>query len=278
MATISMPAAQPPLDRPDLSYLDADPPLLAHNDAFSPDFLLFSPQEDNQFPLTLPEWSGKDEFIIGNPGLGEDGENSYIRNGQPTPPPRDDKPNATLTTMAQCRLDGSPDQLDGPQHGSSKNHPGGKSNTGGGKRRKCSKDSSSSSSTGSDEQPDDKVKRDRYLERNRIAASKCRQKKKEHTKGLESRFKEQSDKKDALMAEFAQLRMEVLGLKSKVLEHAKCGDRLIGRHLEHSAMTITQSDHVSGSPAEASTSPTGQMALSFGSSDPLQLDPLAARM
>ncbi|RMJ28076.1 Transcription factor atf21 [Aspergillus sp. HF37] len=269
MVTISMPAAQPPLDRPDLSYLDADPPLLANSDAFSPDFLLFSPQEDSQFPLTLPEWSGKDEFVIGNPGLGEDGENSYIRNGQPTPPPRDDKPNATLATMAQCRLDGSPDQLDCQQRASSNNHPGGKSNNGGGKRRKCSKDSS----TGSDEQPDEKVKRDRYLERNRVAASKCRQKKKEHTKGLESRFKEQSDKKDALMAEFAQLRLEVLGLKSKVLEHAKCGDRSIGRHLEQSAMTITQSE----SPAEVSTSPTGQIALSFGSSDPLQLDPLAAR-
>lgn len=73
--------------------------------------------------------------------------------------------------------------------------------------------------------------RERFLERNRQAASRCRQKRKEHTQVLESRFKEQSIKHQQLQSEFRCLRMEILGLKNEVLKHAHCTDNHISEYL-----------------------------------------------
>lgn len=73
--------------------------------------------------------------------------------------------------------------------------------------------------------------RERFLERNRQAASRCRQKRKVHTQVLESRFKEQSTKHQQLQSEFRCLRMEILGLKNEVLKHANCTDNHISEYL-----------------------------------------------
>lgn len=73
--------------------------------------------------------------------------------------------------------------------------------------------------------------RERFLERNRQAASRCRQKRKEHTQVLESRFKEQSIKHQQLQSEFRCLRVEILGLKNEVLKHAHCTDNHISEYL-----------------------------------------------
>jgi hypothetical protein len=73
--------------------------------------------------------------------------------------------------------------------------------------------------------------RERFLERNRQAASRCRQKRKEHTQVLESRFKEESTKHQQLQSEFRCLRMEILGLKNEVLKHAHCTDNHISEYL-----------------------------------------------
>lgn len=101
------------------------------------------------------------------------------------------------------------------------------------KRRK-----SSQASTTSDEPSEENSKREKYLERNRIAATKCRQRKKEQTKRLETRFEEQSDRKDHLVRELGHLRSEALCLKDEVLKHAECGDRSIKRHVSQMADNI----------------------------------------
>ncbi|KAL1976018.1 hypothetical protein VTN31DRAFT_4410 [Thermomyces dupontii] len=100
----------------------------------------------------------------------------------------------------------------------------------------------SSSGADSDDPDPEQLKRERFLERNRLAASKCRQKKKEHTMQLESKFKEQSDKRDELNAEISALRGQILALKNEVLKHAQCGDEPIKLHLAQMVKQITYRD------------------------------------
>jgi hypothetical protein len=133
------------------------------------------------------------------------------------------------------------------------------------------------------EQQQEKAKREKFLERNRLAASKCRQKKKEHTQLLESRYREQSDKKEQLVSEIARLRSEILGLKNEVLKHAQCGDEPIKLHLAQMVKKITYSDttapeltdvaDAAASSSEGPMTPRPQQALSFGFDDPLHLEP-----
>jgi hypothetical protein len=144
-----------------------------------------------------------------------------------------------------------------------------------------------------DDGPPDRAKRAKFLERNRLAASKCRQKKKEHTLQLEVSFKEQSDKKENLVAEIARLRSEILGLKNEVLKHAQCGDEPIKLHLAQMVKKITDIDgplekavdvdttaaeQQAGQPAVAvaGVPVSAPQALSFGFDDPLQLEPAAS--
>lgn len=87
--------------------------------------------------------------------------------------------------------------------------------------------------------------RDKSLEQNRIAASKCRQKKREYTQGLESRFKALAEQKSLLENETARLRCEVLSLKNEMLKHAHCNDGRIGHHLAQMMQQITHCDRPS---------------------------------
>lgn len=65
--------------------------------------------------------------------------------------------------------------------------------------------------------------RQSHLEKNRVAAHKCRQRKKEYIGSLEGRAREFSAKNKALKENVALLREEVLSLKNEVLRHAGCG-------------------------------------------------------
>ncbi|KAJ5820166.1 hypothetical protein N7474_005757 [Penicillium riverlandense] len=79
--------------------------------------------------------------------------------------------------------------------------------------------------------------RARRLERNRIAANKCRLKKKEENQQMEQVLEDETAKYDSLLAEVGLLRDELLQLKNQVLEHAGCDDDQINTHL--GAMTHT---------------------------------------
>lgn len=71
-----------------------------------------------------------------------------------------------------------------------------------------------------DEDPE--VKRQRFLERNRAAASRCRAKKKVWVDGLESRCKDLEMAKQNLAQEVEMLRSEVKQLKSILIAHKDC--------------------------------------------------------
>lgn len=81
-------------------------------------------------------------------------------------------------------------------------------------------------------------KRSQFLERNRVAASKCRQKKKEWTSNLEQRARELQANKTSLALLVSSLREELLYLKGEALRHTTCdcdGIReYLARHAEAS--------------------------------------------
>ena len=144
--------------------------------------------------------------------------NAQLRNGQPTPPEDRDfhlintttGDNNTTTTATTA----APRPKQKPR----------KSQSGGGKTRR---------------EKSGKTRREKSLERNRVAASKCRQKKKEHTAHLESRLKAQWQKKTQLESELSSLRCQILSLKNEVLKHAHCGDGRVGEHLSQMMQQIT---------------------------------------
>lgn len=167
-----------------------------------------------------------DAAAFANSALERDLKNAQVRNGQPTPPPYDDQTSgmsgmstliATTGAIKRCRA-------------------------------REAKTAAASLSPDLDDDDDDdcpqqdRAKRAKFLERNRLAASKCRQKKKEHTQLLEQRYKEQSDMKENLQREVQKLKAQVLSLKNELLCHAQCNDEAIKLHLTQMVKDITVKD------------------------------------
>ncbi|EWC48194.1 hypothetical protein DRE_02298 [Drechslerella stenobrocha 248] len=78
----------------------------------------------------------------------------------------------------------------------------------------------------------DAEKRARFLERNRIAASKCRKKKKIMNQRLEEKSRLLIQQNRFLSATVAKLRSDVLRLKQMVLAHHGCGNAPIEQYLQ----------------------------------------------
>ena len=81
----------------------------------------------------------------------------------------------------------------------------------------------SRTSNNTDEPPKvEDVKRSKFLERNRVAASKCRQKKKEWTQNLENRARELQKDNNQLRMVVESCRQEIIFLKGELLKHSQC--------------------------------------------------------
>ncbi|SPN97264.1 related to transcription factor atf1+ [Cephalotrichum gorgonifer] len=68
----------------------------------------------------------------------------------------------------------------------------------------------------------DDEKRRNFLERNRVAALKCRQRKKQWLASLQSKVEIFSNENEALSSQISQLREEVVNLKTLLLAHKDC--------------------------------------------------------
>ncbi|KAJ2968707.1 hypothetical protein NUW58_g10162 [Xylaria curta] len=68
----------------------------------------------------------------------------------------------------------------------------------------------------------DEEKRKNFLERNRVAALKCRQRKKQWLANLQNKVEMFSTENDALTAQISALREEVVNLKTLLLAHKDC--------------------------------------------------------
>ncbi|VUC24684.1 unnamed protein product [Clonostachys rosea] len=78
-------------------------------------------------------------------------------------------------------------------------------------------------------------KRNKYLERNRLAASKCRQKKKEWMHDLEETKGILESKHSALQREYSALLQEVSQIKTFLMAHSNCHDPNIDQWIEGEA-------------------------------------------
>ncbi|KAM7221742.1 transcription factor atf21 [Rhypophila decipiens] len=94
------------------------------------------------------------------------------------------------------------------------------------------------SNTGEEEQ-----KRSKFLERNRIAASKCREKKKQYVSDLEETKIGLEMQHANLQMEYNGLLGEVSGLKHHLMAHAKCNDPNIDRWLDNEARRFVQTSN-----------------------------------
>ncbi|KAF6222235.1 hypothetical protein HO133_001321 [Letharia lupina] len=82
--------------------------------------------------------------------------------------------------------------------------------------------------------PED-VKRSKFLERNRVAASKCRQKKKEWTQNLENRARDLQKNNTQLRLVVDSCRQEVLFLRGELLKHSQCDCESIQTYIKSGA-------------------------------------------
>lgn len=72
------------------------------------------------------------------------------------------------------------------------------------------------------EDEDPEAKRQRFLERNRAAASRCRARKKQWMENLEKKSKDVDSLNTSLQQEVLMLRAEVQQLKSILIAHKDC--------------------------------------------------------
>ncbi|KAK2754023.1 hypothetical protein FQN54_007192 [Arachnomyces sp. PD_36] len=86
-------------------------------------------------------------------------------------------------------------------------------------------------------------KRKNFLERNRIAALKCRQRKKQWQANLQNKVEIYSSENDALQATIAQLREEVVNLKTLLMAHKNC-------NIPQSQQAMNTMPVMNGMPAE----------------------------
>ncbi|OQD86519.1 hypothetical protein PENANT_c007G02224 [Penicillium antarcticum] len=241
---------------------------------FAGDFLVPIPDEEQLWglspisPMTHSTWdpSKIDSAFAPHSAMERDLKNAQVRNGQPTPPPYDEQQQST------DHLPHSLSALDMTLSMSMDRNASACAS----KRRRAREYTAAAASLSpeldlDDGGPMDSAKRAKFLERNRLAASKCRQKKKEHTQQLEFHFKHQSEKHSALMTEIARLRSEVLGLKNEVLKHSQCGDEPIKMHLAQMLKKITDVDRqpsatTTAAVTTAATLPDSPVALPGNSS------------
>lgn len=86
--------------------------------------------------------------------------------------------------------------------------------------------------------PEEKAKRDQFLERNRVAAHKCRQKKKEWMVSLDNDCRDLSAKNKYLAAEVDMLQKTLYELKNLIFQHADCGYQPINEFIGNEAERV----------------------------------------
>ncbi|OIW29559.1 hypothetical protein CONLIGDRAFT_680402 [Coniochaeta ligniaria NRRL 30616] len=95
------------------------------------------------------------------------------------------------------------------------------------------------------EAPEDD-RRNKFLERNRIAASKCREKKKQFVSELEENKVELEGRHAHLQVEYNALVTEVGSLKHQLMLHAKCNDHNIDKWISNEATKFVQTSDLFG--------------------------------
>lgn len=113
--------------------------------------------------------------------------------------------------------------------------------------------------------------RQSHLEKNRVAAHKCRLRKKDYINSLEGRAREFSAKNKALKENVAMLREEVLELKNEVLRHAGCGFWAVDEYLARCAGDLLGMEPPGATPNTHNTRPNLSPVMTSPSLDSDQM-------
>ncbi|KAF4949545.1 hypothetical protein FGADI_8843 [Fusarium gaditjirri] len=109
------------------------------------------------------------------------------------------------------------------------------------RRRRVSKESSlKEEDEDEDDGLDETAKRSKFLKRNRIAASKCRQKKKVWMSQLEETRLGLEGENNALHRQYNGLVDELSTIKNQLMQHASCNDANINQWLDNEAKKYVQ--------------------------------------
>lgn len=184
---------------------------------------------------------------------------SRIQYGQDTPPDDNfpnlfDSINPTTSAQSPARALSNSSPIDGVKRKSSSvsseikppNKRGRKA--GGGSKSGNAVPSSSAKQINADDS-----RRSKFLERNRVAASKCREKKKLWTQNLEEKARNLREENSSLRLMLDSLRDEMIFLKDEMLKHNTCGCERIEAFLQSSINSFNRSPllKLERSPAES---------------------------
>ncbi|KAL4943597.1 hypothetical protein BDV06DRAFT_189480 [Aspergillus oleicola] len=168
--------------------------------------------------------------------------NSRVRYGQVTPPSDHLPPNPALSFSEDTKpfLRSSIEEpIEAPtKRRRSSNRTRGGSQSGSGR---------GSSSVEPSPPGDDKQEKTRA--RNRLAASKCRQKKKEQNNQLESKYEYEKIRNEELTRTVNSLRDAIVEAKDQLLAHSECGHDSIKAYIQGMAKRITVHDDRIGAQA-----------------------------
>lgn len=97
--------------------------------------------------------------------------------------------------------------------------------------------------------PEEKAKRDQFLERNRVAAHKCRQKKKEWVTKLDEEVRELSSRNKYLRAETDLLNNALFEMKNLIFKHTDCHFAPIDDFIAGEAQKLSIKTRISSDPS-----------------------------
>lgn len=176
--------------------------------------------------------------------------------GQTTPPDDDVSSTLELQLGQQQYSLPSPDSSS-PGRTNKRKQPSGDSTQSSAPPKRVRK-STARSTNGQVVDPDDH--RSKFLERNRVAASKCRQKKKEWTQDLENKARDLQRQNNNLRLMMDSCKEEIIFLKEEMLKHTSCGCNTIQDYLKQGAKSYEDSDIVKQEPNSGIPSPDMSMA------------------
>lgn len=119
------------------------------------------------------------------------------------------------------------------------------------KGRQGSHSSANNSNSAQDDDDEDDDKREKYRERNRVAAAKCRAKKKQSVGGLEEKHREEQATNSFLKRQVMSLRDELSEMRTEALAHdardGRCTCEGIHQYNHKKAMELTMNHFGPGS-------------------------------
>ncbi|BCS19331.1 bZIP transcription factor atfB [Aspergillus puulaauensis] len=164
------------------------------------------------------------------PQLGQISTNHQVQHGQITPP----SDRSPVETYKPAGLHSS---IEHSSKVPAKRRRGSSARSRGGSRGASTRASTSAEPSS----PGDN-KQEKTRARNRLAASKCRQKKKEQNTQLESRFEYEKIRREELTRTVSSLRDDIVAAKNQLLEHSECGHESIKAYIQSMAKRITVQD------------------------------------